>query len=81
LIDRNFNLLAVDLSVYFTKNTIAIVYVEDVIIVTKNKLILDSIIKSLFEGEEKFNLTNEDLLDKYLGIEIKDLVKDTYELY
>ena len=36
--------------------------------------------KSLFEGIEKFNLTDEGSLDKYLGIEIKDLDRSTYEL-
>ena len=58
LIDRNFVPSAVNSCIYFAENTIAIVHVDDVIIVAMNKLKLDSIVKSLFDTEEKFNLTD-----------------------
>ena len=80
LVDWDFAPSAVDPCVYFTKNAIAIVYVDDVIIIAKNKSILDSIVKSLFDGEENFNLTDKGSLNTYLGIEIRDLDKETYEL-
>jgi len=81
LIDRDFCPSAVDPCVYLGKNAIAIVYVDDVIIVSKSNKILDSIVKSLFKGQENFDLTEKGTLEKYLGIEIKDLDKNTYELH
>ena len=50
LIDRKFKQSAVDPCVYFGKNAIAIVYVDNVIIIAKNDQIADSIVKSLFDG-------------------------------
>ena len=81
MIDRDFRPSAVDPCVYLGKNAIAVVYVDDVIIVSKSNEILDSIVKSLFEGQENFDLTDEGTLEKYLGIEIKYLDKNTYKLY
>ena len=80
LIDRKFKPSAVDPCIYFGKNAIAIVYVDDVIIIAKNDQIADSIAKSLFDSQENFDLTDEGNLDKYLGIEIKDLGHQSYEL-
>ena len=80
LIDRDFKPSDIDPCVYYSSNSIIIVYVDDVIIISKKESTLDAIVKSLFEGEEKFNLTDEGSLDKYLGIDIRDLGKDSYEL-
>ena len=50
------------------------------IIVAQNKQITNLIVKSLFEGQEKFNIIDKRTLDKYLGIEIINISNQTYEL-
>ena len=80
LIDWNFKPSDIDPCVYYSSNSIIIVHVDGIIIISKKESNLDAIMKSLFEGEEKFNLADEGSLDKHLGINIRDLGKDSYEL-
>ena len=53
---------------------------DDVIILSKSKVTLDIIVKSLFDGKENFDLTDEGTLDQHLGIEIRDKSKGSYEM-
>ena len=46
------------------------VHVDDVLIFSPKKLCIDSFIKSLMDGSENFELTDEGNTDKYLGVEI-----------
>ena len=71
LLDRKFRVSTVVTSAYFAKNEIAIVRVHDVIRIAKYDQTYDSIVKSLFKGNEKFNMKDEGTLDKCLGIAIK----------
>ena len=69
-----------DSCVYVSKNLIAIVYVDDVLIFSRDKVWIDIFIKSLFEGEENFDLTDEGNIDKYLGVEIVERQDGMYEI-
>ena len=55
-------------------------YVDNVLIFSKKKVWIDIFIKSLFEGIENFELTDEGNIDKYLGIDIQKHKDGTYEL-
>ena len=48
-------------------------HVDDCIIIGKIMAILDSVIDSLRDGYEDFELTDEGSLDKYIGLIIKDI--------
>ena len=80
MLDRNFWTSDIDLCIYYTKQAIAIIYVNDVIIIGKDEKITNVIVESLVNGEENFDLTDKGSLDKYLGIEIKDVGNNVYEL-
>ena len=55
-------------------------YVDDVLIFSKKKVWIDIFIKSLFEGIENFELTDESDINKYLSIDIQKYKDSTYEL-
>ena len=59
-----------DRCIYISKNLILIVYVDNVLIFSKEKVWINIFVKSLFKGYKKFKLMNEGSIDKYLGIEI-----------
>ena len=42
--------------------------------------IVDEVIQSLREGEEEFDLTDEGSIDQYLGMMIKDIDGDSFEI-
>ena len=42
--------------------------------------VVDSVIKSLREGDEDFELTDEGSIDKYLGVKIKDIDQNSFEM-
>ena len=69
-----------DSCVYALKNLILVVYVDDVLIFSRKSVWIDVFVKSLFEGDEKFELTDEGSIDKYLGVDVKKLKDGTYEL-
>ena len=60
-----------DSCVHASKNLILIVCVDDVLIFSKKSMWIDIFVKSLFEGDEKFELTDEGNIDKYLGVDVK----------
>ena len=41
---------------------------------------MDDVIQSLHKGSENFDFANKGNLDKYLGVEVKELGGDTFEL-
>ena len=77
---RGINPCSTDSCVFASKNLIILVYVDDVLIFSKKKLWIDMFIKSLAEGEENFELTDEGSIDKYLGVEIQTHSDGSYEL-
>ena len=66
LIDRDFVQSQVDKCVFYRQDCIILTYVDDCIIVGKDMQIVDSLIESLTVGHEKFLLTDEGSIDKYL---------------
>jgi hypothetical protein len=62
------------------KGLIVLVYVDNCIIISDNKLKIQHLVHSLSTGSEEFVLTQEGTLDKFLGIDIKPIGTDSYEL-
>ena len=57
-----------------------LVYVDNCIIVGKDMSDIDAFVHSMQEGSENFVLTDEGSIDKFLGIEIKRLGKQEFEI-
>ena len=55
-------------------------HVDDCIIVAKSMLQIDESIKSLHGGDTNFVLQDEGSIDKYLGINIKQIDKSSFKL-
>ena len=55
-------------------------YVDDCIIVGKDMGEIDEFVRSMQQGSENFVLTNEGSIDKFLGIDIKQLGKQEFEI-
>ena len=45
-------------------------YVDECIVLSKTKSVIDNFIESLQYGKEKYILTDEGEIDKYLGVDI-----------
>ena len=73
--DRNFKASKVDPCLYLSKNMIVLTYVDDCIIVGKSMQEINKLIASLKNGPEKFILTDEGDINKFLGIDIKHLAR------
>jgi len=72
LITRDFIQSQVDKCVFFRKDCILLTYVDDCIIPGKDMAIMDSVISTLKEGHEEFELVDQGSIDKYLGLLIRD---------
>jgi hypothetical protein len=55
-------------------------YVDDCIIVRDTPDCINKLIQSLHDDNENFVLQDEGLIDKYLGVEIKQLDDSSFEL-
>ena len=64
-------LCSTDHCVFILKNLIVLVHVDDCLIFSQRKLWIDLSIKSLFEGQEKFELMDKGDTDEYLGVDTK----------
>ncbi len=71
--DRDFVPSNVDPCVFFGEGCIVLTYVDDCIIVGDSMDRIDALIQSLHGGSEKFVLQDEGSIDKYLGVNIKQL--------
>ena len=61
-----------DSCVFLGKDSIVLVYVDDCIVLHKRgSNAADRLIKSLHEGPENFDFTDDGDLDKYLGVDVK----------
>ena len=70
-----------DKCVFLGKSSIILVYVDDCIIISKKGSgVAKRLIKSLLDGNEHFQLTDEGNLDRYLGVEITKLKDRRVEL-
>ena len=62
-----------DPCVFISKKVIILVYVDDVIIISKDALAIEQFVKSLEDGPENFDFTHEGTFEAYLGVEISQL--------
>ena len=80
LVDRGFIQSQVDKCVFFRDGCIILTYVDDCIIIGKSMTMVDSIIDSLRDGDEDFELTDEGSLVKYIGVLITDIDENSFEM-
>eukprot|EP00956_Cyclotella_meneghiniana_P007593 scaffold10232_cov46-Cyclotella_meneghiniana.AAC.3 len=71
LVVREFKASEIDPCIFLKPGIIVLVYVDDCIIVSDNKLKIQHFVHSLKTGPEQFVLTEEGTLDKFLGINIQ----------
>ena len=71
---------ATDPCVFIGKNSIVLVYVDDCLIFSKkNSGISDRLIRSLTNGKEKFEFTDEGDMSKYLAVDITKHIDGSIE--
>jgi len=70
----------VDSYVFYREGCIVLTYVDDCIILGKNMAVVDSVIQTLRDGQEDFELTDEGSIDKYLGVMTKDINENRFEM-
>ena len=78
--DRGFNPSKIDQCLYMKDGMVILVYVDDCIIVGKDMGEMDEFMQSMQQVSENFVLTDEGSIDKFLGIEIKCLGKQEFEI-
>ncbi len=64
---------AADSCVFLHHDLIVLVYIDDCILISKNKSAIEEFINSLKQDPENFIFTDKGDLNKYLGIQIKKL--------
>ena len=77
--DRGFK-IASDPCVFLLLDMIVLTYVDDCIIVARSMETIDAFVRSMKDGPEKFILTDEGDVNKFLGIEITQIDNSSYEL-
>ncbi len=78
--DRDFMQNNIDPCVFFGEKCIILTYVNDCIIIGDMHDRINVLIQSLHEGEENFVLQNKGPIDKYLGMDIRELDESSLEL-
>jgi hypothetical protein len=66
--------------VFFGKKCIILTYVDDCIIIGDTHDQIDALIQSLHKGEENVVLQDEGPIDKYLGVDIRQLDESSFNL-
>ena len=69
----------VDLCVFFGEELVALTYVDNVIIIGDTTKKIDELIQALHGSDENFYFTDNGSIEKYLGVEIKQLGKDCFK--
>jgi hypothetical protein len=80
LIDRGFHPSVINPCLYFKKGIIIITYVDDCIIVNNSMKDINTFIKSMKYGPKGYDLIDEGDINKFLGIEIKEITKNKFKL-
>jgi hypothetical protein len=73
LIDRGFHPLAINPCLYLKKGMIIITYVDDCIIISNSMKDINTFATSMKAGPEEYVVTDEGDINKFLGIEIKEI--------
>jgi len=77
---RGFVPLMIDECVFYSERAVVLTYLDNCIIFGDSDKRVDDVIQSLHEGSENFDFTDEGNVEKYLGVEVKELWDDTFEL-
>jgi len=80
LIKRGLKQSNLDKCVYYKDGLIVLVYVDDCIVIGHTESHISSFITSLKNGSENFDFTEEGSLREYLGVEITQLDKSSFEM-
>ena len=67
---RNLFPSQIDHCVYYTDNCIILVYVDNYIVFSSDKSVIDDLINYIKHGNENYSLADEGEVDKYLGVDI-----------
>ena len=78
--DRGFKPAKINQCLYMKDGMVILFYVDGCIIVSKAMGEIDEFVHSIQQGSKNFVLTNEGSIDKVLGIEIKLLGKQEFEI-
>ena len=78
LLDQYFTPSKIDSCIFMKYGMILIFYVDDCIILADSEARIDVLIHSLKNGKEKYILTEEGSIDKFLGICIYKLDNNQY---
>jgi hypothetical protein len=78
--DRGIVQSSINSCVFFGPGCIVLTYVDDCIIVGDSMDCINTLIQSLYEGDENFVLQDEGSIDKYLGVDIKQMNSSKFEL-
>ena len=77
---RGFVASRIDECVFYSEGAVIPTYVDDCIIFGDTDKRVDDIIQSLWEGPEKFYFTDDRDVDKYLGVDVRQVGDTTFEL-
>jgi Reverse transcriptase (RNA-dependent DNA polymerase). len=69
-----------DKCIFFKEGLIVLVYVDDCIIIGKTNLDIKKFVDLLKSGEENFDFTEEGSLEQYLGVDIKKISSNSFEM-
>ena len=69
--ERNFRQSNIDSCIFIRDNCVILVYVDDCIIISQDMKVIDRFIKSMQDGKEKFILTDDVDLARFLRFEIE----------
>ena len=76
---RGFSSSKADPCVFMKEDMIVLLYVDDMIVVSRTRKQIEDLYKSLVEGNENFKLTKEGRIDRYLGVELKSNPDGSFE--
>ena len=77
---RGFKPSGIDPCFYLKEGMVVLTYVDDCIIASRSMRSIDAFVNSMKNGPEKFILTDEGDVNKFLGIEITQIDDKSYEL-
>ncbi len=80
LMDRGFTPSKIDPCIYLKEGMMILTYVDDCIIIGNCMKEIDEFVTSMKNGPENFILTDEGDIDKFLGIDIKHLGNNKFEI-
>ena len=80
LMKRGLKPSEIDPCLYLREGLAVLTYVDDCILVSTSQKAIDDLVESLQNGEEKFLLTDEGDIDKFLGIELKHNKDGSFEM-